>query len=163
VLLVTPKHLGAALDQGAPMSIVITPHLNFRGNAREALTFYQAVFGGDLMVVTYADMGAVTPEQGDPATADLVTWGQVSADNGFRVMAYDVYPKLPYEQGSHSFYVSVRGTDKAELRGYWDQLADGATIAQPLSPAPWAPLYGQLTDRYGVTWVLDIAAEYPAI
>jgi PhnB protein len=139
------------------MSISVTPHLNFRGNAREALTFYQTVFGGDLVVVTYADMG-----NPDPATADLVTWGQVSADNGFRVMAYDVYPNLPYEQGAHSFYVSVRGTDEAELRGYWDQLTDGATVSQPLSPAPWAPLYGQLTDRYGVTWVLDIAADYPA-
>jgi PhnB protein len=139
------------------VSIAVTPHLNFRGNAREALTFYQSVFGGDLTVVTYADMG-----NPDPATVDLVAWGQVSAAGGFRVMAYDVYPNLPYAQGSHSYYVSVRGTDEAELRGYWDRLADGAIVAQPLGPAPWAPLYGQLTDRYAVTWVLDIAAEHPA-
>jgi PhnB protein len=135
------------------MSITVTPHLNFRGNAREALAGYQAVFGGDLAVVTYADMGSP-----DPATAELIAWGQVSAPSGFRVMAYDVYPHLPYEPGAHAYYVSVRGTDEAELRAAWDGLADGATIHQPIGAAPWAPLYGQLTDRFGVTWVLDIAA-----
>lgn len=137
------------------MSINVTPHLNFRGNAREALEFYQSVFGGDLAIASYADMGNT-----DPAVADCVTWGQVAAENGFRVMAYDVYPNLPYDQGQDPFFVSVRGADADELNGYWEKLSDGAEIKQPLAPAPWAPLYGQLTDRFGVTWVLDIAATY---
>lgn len=139
------------------MTVNITPHLNFRGNAKEALEFYQTVFGGELVSISYADMG-----NADPATADHVTWGQVAADNGFRVMAYDVYPHLPWDQGQHSFYVSVRGTDPAELQSFWDKLVDGATVIQPIGPSQWAPLYGQLTDRFGVTWVLDIAVEYPA-
>lgn len=33
---------------------------------------------------------------------------------------------------------------------------------QPLGPAQWAPLYGRLTDRFGVTWVFGIAVAYPA-
>jgi PhnB protein len=139
------------------MAVTVTPHLNFRGNAREALAFYQSVFGGELTIASYAEMG-----NSDPATADHVTWGQVAADNGFRIMAYDVYPNLPWDQGDDPFFVSVRGGDPDELRSYWDKLADGATVKQPLAPAPWAPLYGQLTDRFGVTWVLDVAAERPA-
>ncbi|MBL7494882.1 VOC family protein [Frankia sp. CNm7] len=137
------------------MTIGVTPHLNFRGNAREALEFYQSVFGGELVAVSYADMG-----NADPATADNVVWGQVAADNGFRVMAYDVYPHLPWDQGQDPFFVSVRGTDPAELQGYWDKLVEGADVRQPIGPSQWAPLYGQLTDRFGVTWVLDIAVEY---
>ncbi|GAB3152789.1 VOC family protein [Micromonospora sonneratiae] len=139
------------------MAINVTPHLNFRGNAREALEFYQTVFGGELVIASYADMGNT-----DPATADHVTWGQVAADNGFRIMAYDVYPNLPWDRGQNPFFVSVRGTDPEELQGYWERLADGATVRQPIGPSPWAPLYGQLTDRFGVTWVLDIAVEYPS-
>ncbi|MFF2083723.1 VOC family protein [Nocardia sp. NPDC058176] len=139
------------------MTVSVTPHLNFRGDARRALEFYRTVFGGELTIASYADMG-----NPDPATADHVAYGQVVAENGFRVMAYDAYPHLAWDQGRDPFFVSVRGTDPAELQGYWDKLADGAEVNQPLGPAQWAPLYGQLTDRFGITWVLDIAVAYPA-
>lgn len=139
------------------MTIDVTPHLNFRGTAREALEFYRSVFGGDLATVTYADLG-----NADPATADLISWGQVTSADGFRIMAYDVYPNLPLDRGQDPFFVSVRGTDADDLRRYWDGLADGATVVQSLAPAQWAPLYGQLTDRFGITWVLDIAVSYAA-
>ncbi len=36
------------------MGIATTTHLNFRGQAREALEFYQSVFGGHLVLVTHA-------------------------------------------------------------------------------------------------------------
>jgi len=134
------------------MSIAVMPHLNFRDNAREALEFYASAFGGELTIISYADMG-----NPDPETADRVAWGQVAGDNGFRVMAYDVYPHLPWDQGQQPFFVSVRGSDADELQRCWDQLAAGAAVIQPLGPARWAPLYGQLTDRFGVTWVLDVA------
>jgi PhnB protein len=137
------------------MTIQVTPHLNFRGTAREALEFYRAAFGGELTVISYADLG-----NADPATADHVVWGQVATAEGFRVMAYDVYPHLPLDRGQDPFFVSVRGTDPDELRGHWNRLADGATVHQELAPSQWAPLYGQLTDRFGITWVLDIAAPH---
>lgn len=138
------------------MTVNVTPHLNFRGDAREALEFYQSAVGGDLVVITYADMGSVQ----DPAEAQQVVWGQVAADTGFRVMAYDVPSARPWSQGDDPFFVSVRGTDVDELTSLWERLADGSTIQQPLGPSPWAPLYGMLKDRFGVTWVLDIVSEY---
>ncbi|MER6694989.1 hypothetical protein [Streptomyces minutiscleroticus] len=33
----------------------------------------------------------------------------------------------------------------------------GATIIADPGLSGWAPLYGMLKDRYGVTWTLDIA------
>ncbi|MFC4906975.1 VOC family protein [Actinomadura gamaensis] len=136
------------------MSVNAVTHLNFRGDAREALAFYQSVFGGELVVITYEDAGAT----GGAAEADQVMWGQVTAPNGFRVMAYDVPSDLPWDQGRNAFFLSVRGDDAGEITGYWDGLSGGATVQQPLGPAQWAPLYGMLTDRFGVTWVLDVAA-----
>ena len=140
------------------MTIKATTHLNFRGDARAALEFYRSVFGGELVVVTYRDTHAVTAE----AEADQVMWGQVASDSGFRIMAYDVPSRLGWNAGEIPFFVSVRGDSPDELTGYWQKLADGATIIQPIGSAAWSPLYGMLKDRFGITWVLDTEVAYPA-
>ncbi|TDD34345.1 VOC family protein [Nonomuraea terrae] len=138
------------------MSVTSVTHLNFRGDARAALEFYRSVFGGDLAVVTYQDAGNVH----DPAEADHVMWGQVVAGNGFRVMAYDVPARMPWERGENSFFVSLRGETTQEITAYWEKLCAGASIVRPLATAQWAPLYGMLQDRYGIVWVVDVAAGH---
>ena len=133
------------------MSVTTAPHLNFRGDAREALEFYQKVSGGDLAVITYGDMGnAENPDQ--------VVWGQVRGGNGFHVMAYDVPAARPFSRGDDPFFVSLRGDSAEEISALWDKLSDGATVVAPLAASPWAQLYGMLKDRFGITWVLDVAA-----
>ncbi|WP_327387988.1 VOC family protein [Streptomyces sp. NBC_01207] len=138
------------------MSVTTTTHLNFRGTAREALDFYQSVFGGRTVAVTYKDAGAVL----DESEADWVMWGQVAGDNGFHVMAYDVPSRLPWSQGENPFFVSVHGDDAEEISALWGKLAEGSTIVCPLEPAQWELAYGMLTDRFGITWVLDATAPY---
>ncbi len=140
------------------MSVKVVPHLNFRGDARAALEFYQSVFGGDMAIVTYENAGNVQ----DPSEADQVMWGQVAADSGFRVMAYDVPSRMPWDLGENPFFVSLRGDTTEEITVYWAKLSDGATILQPLASAQWAPLYGMLKDRFGITWVVDVVSEYNA-
>ncbi|MCF4122630.1 VOC family protein [Antribacter sp. KLBMP9083] len=140
------------------MSINTTPHLNFRGDARAALEFYQSVFGGQLVTVTYADAHSVT----EPAEAEQVMWGQVASQEGFRVMAYDVPSHTAYEPGVIPVFVSIRSTDAAEIAGYWERLVEGSTVVVPLAEAAWAPLYGMVEDRFGVTWVLDVEVPWSA-
>ncbi|GAB2453424.1 VOC family protein [Streptosporangium sandarakinum] len=138
------------------MSVKSVAHLNFRGDARAALEFYRSVFGGDLAVVTYKDSGDVR----EPAEADQVMWGQVTAGNGFHVMAYDVPSRLPWDRGENSFFLSVRGETAEEITEYWQRLSVGSAVIQPLGPAQWAPLYGMLKDRFGVVWVLDVVSPH---
>lgn len=140
------------------MTVNVTPHLNFRGQAREALELYRAALGGELTIVTYRDAGAVQ----DPAEADEVMWGQVEAPSGARVMAYDVPGAMAHDAGTIPFFVSLRGTDADEISALWTGLLDGATVVQELAPSGWAPLYGMLRDRFGVTWVLDVAVAHPS-
>jgi PhnB protein len=140
------------------MTVSVANHLNFRGDARAALEFYQSVFGGDITIVTYKDAHSVQ----DPSEAGQVMWGQVAAKNGFRVMAYDVPSRMPWDQGKNAFFVSVRGDSAKEITALWEKLNSGATVSQPLAPSGWSPLYGMLKDRFGVTWVLDVATEYKA-
>ena len=134
------------------MTIQTTTHLNFRGQAREAINFYCSVFGGERTIVTYGDLGAT---QG-ASRAEHVIWGQVASDVGFRIMAYDVQPEKPWNPGENAFYVSVRGDSSEEIIMRWERLRVGASVLQPLGPSAWSPLYGMLTARFGVTWVMDV-------
>lgn len=140
------------------MTVKSVTHLNFRGDARAALAFYQSVFGGDQMVISYKDAGNVQTA----AEADQVMWGQVSAENGFCVMAYDVPSRTSWDPGEIPFFVSVRGNAADEITRYWEKLSEGATIVAPIGPAGFSPLYGMLKDRFGVTWVLDVQTGYTA-
>lgn len=136
------------------MSVQAVTHLNFQGQARAALAFYQQVFGGELMQFTYRDAGRTA----NPADLEHIVWGQVASPNGFRIMAFDVASGTPWQQGDNAFYVSLRGDTQEEIRALWDKLADGGTVVHGLAPAGWSPLYGMLKDRFGIVWVIDVVA-----
>lgn len=150
------------------MTITTTTHLNFRGTARQALEFYRSIFGGEVTAATYGQFGM--PE-GVPGF-DKIVFGQLESD-GLRLMAYDI-PGLDdpdptatagttrRENGAtitdRTFFQSLRADSLDVIRGYWDGLADGATIIEPLAASAWSAGFGMLTDRFGVTWVLDVQA-----
>lgn len=151
------------------MALTTNTHLNFRGDARPALEFYQSVFGGHLTAVTYSDFG-MPKELPD---ADKVVYGQVTADNGFTILAYDVpahaVPTAPLtattrENGltltGERFFVALGGDTADELGALWDKLSDGAEIVEKFGPAPFSPGFGMLTDRFGVTWILQVNATH---
>lgn len=64
------------------------------------------------------------------------------------------------QQGDNAFYVSVRGETAQEIASLWEKLAEGSTVLQPIAASQWCALYGMLKDRFGVVWVLDVAAQY---
>ncbi|MFZ2529905.1 MAG: VOC family protein [Rhodococcus sp. (in: high G+C Gram-positive bacteria)] len=153
------------------MGITTTTHLNFRGTARQALDFYRSVFGGNIHAVTYGDFGMPTDLPG----ADKIVFGQVENEDGFRLMAYDIPGQddadITATAGTTSrsngttrtdrtFFQSLRGDTFADVSGYWTALSDGADIIQPLAASAWSPGFGMLTDRFGVTWVIDVRAPY---
>ena len=61
---------------------------------------------------------------------------------------------------SEPFFLSVRGDTVDEVETLWDRLSQNATIVEPFGPTKWAPAFGMLTDRFGITWILDVAAAY---
>lgn len=148
------------------MTIQTTTHLNFRGDARQALEFYQSVFGGHTVLNTYADFGMPAELPG----ADKIVFGLVTAENGFRVMGYDI----PGESegtiaggGStrrennttitdQAFFVAIESDVLEELQGYWDALAVDAIIIEPLAASAWSAGFGMLTDQFGVTWSVSV-------
>jgi PhnB protein len=137
------------------MATLLNPYLGFRDTAREAMEFYRSVFGGELTVSTFADFHA----SDDPAEQDKVMHSMLTTGNGLALMAADMPNRMAYTAGTnHAISLSGGADDDAELRGYWDKLSDGATITEPLKAAPWGDAFGMLTDKFGVTWMVNIAA-----
>jgi PhnB protein len=131
------------------MTSRLNPYISFNGNAREALEFYRSVFGGELVVNTFADFG-----NPDPSVAELVMHGQLETPAGYTLMGADLMPGMPVTSGS-TITVSLSGDDD-ELRTYFEKLAEGGTITVALEKQVWGDEYGQLTDKYGVAWMANI-------
>lgn len=149
------------------MTLTTTTHLNFRGTARQALNFYRSVFGGEVTLATYRDFGMPVGVPG----ADKVVFGRIESPAGIRLMAYDIPgqddPDAAATAGStrrengttvtdRTFFQSLQAESLDELTRYWDGLAAGAVIVEPLAASAWSAGFGMLTDRFGVTWVLDV-------
>lgn len=132
-------------------------YLNFRDSTREAITFYHSVFGGELTINTFGDFGM---EVGDDEKTKVMH-SQIDAPNGFTLMAADTPNYMEQKPGVNDFAISLSGTagDGDELRGYWSKLSEGGTIDQPLETAPWGATFGMLTDRFGVSWLVNISSE----
>ncbi len=138
------------------MSSVLSPYLSFAGNAREALEFYASVFGGDLLLTTFAEFGM----DAHGAEPEQIMHGQLNAAKGFVLMASDTPPGMGQPSGN-SITVCLSGTDVDDLRGYFDKLAEGAEVTMPLQKQVWGDYYGQLTDRFGTPWMANISGNQP--
>lgn len=136
------------------MPTILNPYLNFRGQAREAMDFYQSVFGGTVQRSTFADFQMSE----DPAEADQIMHSQLTTETGFTLMAADVPARMDLNEGS-SISISLSGDDEAQLTGYYDRLVDGGTVIEPLAKAPWGDSFGMLVDRFGVQWLVNIAGS----
>ncbi|NCD20232.1 MAG: VOC family protein [Actinobacteria bacterium] len=126
--------------------------LAFHGNAREAMEFYQSVFGGELGISTFADFGAVPP--GDPG-ADHIMHAQLDAAD-LTLMASDLPPGMPHTPGETVSLV-LWGDDEAKLRGWYEALSEGGEVSMPLERQIWGDLYGDFRDRFGISWSVNIS------
>ena len=133
------------------MTTRLNPYLSFRDNAREAMEFYQTVFGGELTTSTFGEFGASE----DPAENDKIMHAQLISPSGLTLMGADTPERMAYNPGD-TVSVSVSGEDEAELRGYWDKLSVGANVTAPFERAPWGDIFGMCVDKFGVIWLVDV-------
>ena len=136
------------------MAVTMNPYLSFRGEARDALVFYQSVFGGTLDTTTFGDMPGTPQHDVDPSH---LMHGMLTGDNGIVLMAADTPPSMNAPPSTTA--ISLSGDDSELLRGYFDALSDGATEVMALNTAPWGDTFGMLTDKYGIPWMVNIVAS----
>jgi PhnB protein len=136
------------------MPVLLNPYLSFKDTAREAMTFYQSVFGGELTLSTFGDFQASQ----DPAEQELVMHSMLQAPNGFVLMGADTPGHMEYKPQA-GVSVSLSGDDEGALRGYFDALSEGGTVAVPFEKAPWGDTFGMIVDRFGTTWLVNAAGQ----
>jgi PhnB protein len=131
------------------MASRLNPYLNFNGNARQAMEFYRDVFGGELAVTTFADMGMAGPD------ADRVMHAALATAAGYSLMAADVPSTMEYQPMAGAA-VSLSGDDGDALRGYWARLAASGSVTMPMEKQAWGDEFGMCVDGFGVPWLVNI-------
>jgi PhnB protein len=146
------RRAAQSTSEGAEVPSNLNPYISFRDNARQAMAFYQDVFGGNLTLNTFG-------EYGDPNApgADGIMHGQLESDKGFTLMGADTPPGMEARNPGDNITISLSGDDEQELRGYWDKLSQGGTVTLPLEKQMWGDLFGQCTDQFGIAWMVNIS------
>jgi PhnB protein len=122
------------------------PYVSFPGNARQALEFYAAVFEGSLVLNTFADFAR---NDGPP---DAIAHGMLRGP--VELFGSDAgHGDVPVRV--EGLLLSLLGAaEPAVLHRWFDRLAEGGTVLDPLAPKPWGAADGQVQDRFGLRWLL---------
>ena len=132
------------------MASRLNPYVSFTDNARQAMEFYQQVFGGELTLRTFGEFGAA-----DGGHADLVMHSQLETPSGYTLMASDTPPGMEHNPGTN-ITISLSGDDPDELHGYWDKLSTSGAVSVPLEKQMWGDEFGACVDRFGIPWLVNI-------
>lgn len=138
------------------MKTTLNPYLNFMGQSKEAMEFYHGILGGKLDIQTYKDAGF--PH--DPKDDDLVIHANLMSD-GINIMASDGNEEHPVKMGDN-IYLSLVGSDENQLTDWFNKLAEGGIVDMKLEKQFWGDTYGQLTDKFGVHWTVNISSDKPS-
>jgi PhnB protein len=138
------------------MTVRLNPYLSFQDTARQAMELYSSIFGGKLTLNTFAEFQASE----DPTEQDKIMHSMLETDDGLVLMGADTPNSMDYTPAA-GMAVSLSGDDEGRLRGYWDKLVEGGTATVPLERAPWGDTFGMCIDRFGISWMVNIAGAQP--
>ena len=130
------------------MTMQLYAYLNFDGHCREAMSWYQSVLGGELKMQSFAEAGMGQ----NPQTANQIIHAYL--DNGaVALFGSDVADHGPVQLGN-SVNLCLFGSDQARLTDIFNKLAVGGQVEMPLAKQFWGDVFGSLTDRYGMHWMI---------
>jgi PhnB protein len=138
------------------------PYLFFGDNCRQAMEFYQQVFGGNLTMSTFGD-GPADAHQDPLANSEEQKASIMHArlEGAVTLLASD-NPHLASTADRTTFSLTLEGSDAPRLSAYFEHLSQGGRVTAPLQPQFWGATFGMLTDRYGINWMISITANTSA-
>lgn len=132
----------------------LSVYVNFDGRARQALTFYESVFGGTLEFEEYSAYGI-----GEPGEGDKIIYGVLHSPDGFVIRGTDkARHDGPVEPGNR-YHLCLNGDDATLLQRCWDRLAARSDVIAPQTVTPWGDRNGVLRDEFGITWIVNIGSS----
>ncbi|AZA12601.1 VOC family protein [Corynebacterium choanae] len=133
------------------MSNLLAPYIFRAGDAEAMLTFYQQALGGDLTLARFADMPG---DHGDEVQPDWIMHGELHTPDGWLLLASD--GATPGGDTPGAVTLCVMGSDVDHGTAVFHKLSEGATITIAFEQQFWGATYGQLVDRFGVTWAVNV-------
>jgi len=132
----------------------ITPYLTFGGRCEEALAFYRDALGAEVeMLMRFNE----SPESHPPGVLQPGFEKKVMHASfrvrGALLMASDGCDDRSKFDG---FRLNLQVPTEADARRAFEGLAAGGTVQMPLTKTFWAPLYGMVTDRFGIGWMVMV-------
>jgi len=124
----------------------LVPYLFFPGNAREALTFYHGVFGGELSLFTNEQFSRTD------GPADAIAHGGISGP--VVLFGSDAGPDQDAVHIVGASFSLLGTAEPAVLEEWFAALSVGGTAIDPLQKRPWGDFDGQVTDRHGIRWLI---------
>lgn len=129
----------------------LNPYLTFPGNAEEAMTYYADVLQGTLSVMTFKAAGMDVPG---------IMHAALETPTGFHLYASDQFPGMgPDLVQGNNIQISLSGDDEAALRGFWEKFAADGEVVMPLEKQMWGDVYGLVTDKFAISWHVNIAGD----
>jgi PhnB protein len=125
------------------------PYVFFVGTCREAMTAYHGIFGGQLDLVTAADM----PDAPEGVPGDAIMHAALMLDGGALLMASDD-PSATEAGPKTGISVSYSAADADDAARVFDALATDGEVQMPIGPTSWSPAFGMCIDRFGTPWMV---------
>lgn len=135
---------------------IINPHLNFNGNAEEAFTFYQSIFGGEFVKVIRLKDLASTEFQVDPKDENKIMHISLPIGKSNVLIGNDVPSFLgKVNENENRSKISISTETKEEATQIFKDLSAGGEIEVPLTDSPWNSYFGMFRDKYGIEWIVE--------
>lgn len=140
------------------MSKRLIPYITMDGNAKEAIEFYEEALDAQLLFIqTFGEM----PENPDfPIPAEVKERvGHATLKVGeTELMFSDTFPGSPFSDGNQvSICITTDSVEQAQKM--FDALQQGGQVGMPLQETHFSPAYGNVTDKFGVTFQMFTEAR----
>lgn len=133
----------------------INPYLIFNGNAEEAFTFYQSVFGGELHITRFSEMPGTESMQ-DEDQQKLAHVALAIAGNNQLLMASDAGTGHEVDiQKNGNYYISLEPESAEEAEKIYNKLSEGGTLFMALDETEWAEMFAMFADKFGIQWMIN--------
>ena len=133
--------------------LFLSPYINFRDHAREAMEFYQKLLGGKLDLLAFNPSGPPKPA----GPGDTIMHARLESD-GAIIMGSDGMHEYPPTVGDN-FAIALGGTDRERMTKIFNGLAEGGKVKQPLKEESWGDTFGWLEDKFGISWMVNISKD----
>ena len=135
-----------------PTTTQVQPYLFFEGRCQEALDFYRRAIGAQVTaIVRFKE----SPDPGmiQPGSEDKVMHAS------FRVGDTTIFASDGRCGGQASFQgvaLSLTVANEPEADRLFGALVEGGQAIMPLTTTFFSPRFGMTTDRFGVTWMVNV-------